>query len=135
MLPFRRSASATIATLLSTLLSAQLGVVGFMQVVGAEPIATNLRHLGVPTVGRVAVGLLQLAAVIALWVRPARFAAALALVVILTGAVAAHLAAGEGVTLTLPAVMTWLLASALAYLRRADRPQQFVPTPPSPGAR
>jgi DoxX-like family len=121
MPPANPGARGALAALLSALLSVQLSVVGAMQVAGAEPIASNLRALGVPPWARVTVGLVQLALVAALWARRARFAAALALSAVLLGAVAVHVRAGEGPGPSLPAVVTLLLVSALAYARRGER--------------
>jgi hypothetical protein len=60
MPPANPGARGALAALLSALLSVQLSVVGAMQVAGAEPIASNLRALGVPPWARVTVGLARI---------------------------------------------------------------------------
>ncbi len=122
MPPTKPRSRAAWPTALTALLSLQLTTVGLMQVTGADPIATNLRHLGVPASARVLVGLIQLAAVAGLWGRPTRVASALTLVALLAGAVFLHARGGDAVDRTLPAVVTLLLTLVLAFAWRDEGP-------------
>ncbi len=103
---------------LSGLLTLQLTIVGGMQVVGAEPIRTNVAEMGFPPWFRVAVGLAQIVGVAGLWSPRTRFPASVGLAVILAGAVLSHVRSGHDAGHTAPAVVTLALLSALAWGRR-----------------
>jgi DoxX-like family len=106
--------------LLRCLLSTQLTIVGVMQMVGAEPVATNLRALGYPDWFRVAIGLVQVICVAGLWPVPTRRLASTTLVLVLIGAVASHLWAGDAAAKTLPAAVTLGVAAVLAIAAHRD---------------
>ncbi|NOU30965.1 MAG: DoxX family protein [Polyangiaceae bacterium] len=117
---------------LSGLLTLQLGIVGTMQIVGAEPIRSNIAEMGYPAWFRVVLGLAQLAGVVGLWTRRFRFAAALGLAVILGGAVVSHVRFGHDAEHTMPAVVTLGLLAVLAWARRPRRDAVHLQAPEPP---
>ena len=121
-----KRAFAVGAVVLTALLSVQLTVVGAMQVVGAEPIRTNIADMGYPGWFRVGLGIAQVGGVALLWSRRTRFAAAIGLAAILVGAAVSHLRFGHDAEHTAPAVVTLALLSLLAWMRR---PNVLSPAP------
>ncbi len=89
-----------------------------MQVVGAEPIRTNIADMGYPGWFRVGLGIAQLVGVASLWSSRTRFAGAMGLAVILAGATVSHLRFGHDAEHTAPAVVTLAFLSLLAWMRR-----------------
>lgn len=107
----------------STLLALVAAASGVPKVAGAPRMVQEAAHLGVPRIGYVVIGWLELAAAAGLLgglvVAPLGAAAAGGLVVMMTGAVASHARAGDRLAQATPALVVGIASAVTLGLRIA----------------
>jgi uncharacterized membrane protein YphA (DoxX/SURF4 family) len=110
----------TVIGLLSVLLTLAFVGAGGAMLVGTGPVPRSVEQLGVPHGLTRAIGALELAAaaglIVGFWIKPVAFAASFGLVLLMVGAVAAHVRASQRVKNATPAVTLGVLSVANAVL-------------------
>jgi uncharacterized membrane protein YphA (DoxX/SURF4 family) len=105
-----------VAWVLAVLVALAFLAAGSGKLAGAPPMVAVFAKIGVGQWFRVLTGLLEVVGAIGLLIPKARFYAAVLLVVVMVGAVAAHLVVLGGNPT--PAIVLLLLSGTIAYLRR-----------------
>jgi uncharacterized membrane protein YphA (DoxX/SURF4 family) len=105
---------------LRVLLAAVFVLAGAMRLAAVEFEVQGFAHFGYAPWFMYAIGALELGAGLALLFRRAATPAALVLGVVMVGAAASHLRAGDGVLLALPALVLLALLAVAGAARRGD---------------
>ena len=116
--PARAGVRAEMA--LRVLLAAVFVLAGAMKLAAVEFEVQGFAHFGYAPWFMYAIGALELGAGLALLFRRAATPAALVLGVVMVGAAASHLRAGDGVLLALPALVLLALLAVAGAARRGD---------------
>ena len=105
-----------VAWVLQVLVALAFLAAGSGKLAGAQPMVATFAKIGVGQWFRVLTGLLEVCAAIGLFIPQTRFYAAILLVLVMLGAIAAHLTVLGGNPT--PAIVLLLLSGTIAYLRR-----------------
>jgi uncharacterized membrane protein YphA (DoxX/SURF4 family) len=111
--------------ILNVLLAAVFLFSGGRKVVGGTAVTGEATHLGLPPTGYRAIGVAEVAAAVALLVglvwAPLGIAAAAGLVLLMPGAVIAHVRAGDGPAAWAPAIVLTVVVAVALVLGIATR--------------
>jgi len=102
------------AIILQILLTVAFLAAGGVKLAGAEDIVAQFQEFGLPEAAMYAVGGLEVAGALGLWIRPLRFPAAIGLIGLMLGAVGSHVMVGHPADQIAPsAVLLVLLLTTL----------------------
>ena len=93
---------------------------GMFKVSGSEQMVTAFADFGFPLWFMTLIGIGELASALALLLPPIAFLGGLGMMVVAGGAVVSHIANGDAVTAAIPAIVLFVLASIVAWLRGGD---------------
>lgn len=109
-------------TILQLLLTVAFLGAGGVKLAGAEDIVAQFQEFGLPLEAMYAVGGLEVAGALGLWIRPLRVFAALGLIGLMIGAVGSHVMVGHPADQIIPsAALLVLLAIVLGLWRSSAR--------------
>ncbi len=108
----------TIATVLSAIVALGFLFFGGTKLIGHEMIVENFKKWGLSDMFRYAIGGLEIAGAIGLFIPGLRRWAALGLMGLMIGAIYTHMSNGEGVAGSGMAIVMFFLAGAVYLLRR-----------------
>ena len=89
---------------------------GSAKLLRAKPLASQFKEFGLPPWAMLAVGFLELAGAVDLFVSPVSFFAAVGLALLMVGAAANHFKARHRLSQAAPSLVLLALCSFLAYL-------------------
>ena len=108
----------TVSLVLTVILSLGFLYFGVIKLIGPELVLENFKRWGLPDMARYGIGGLEVAGAIGLWIPALRRLAALGLMGLMAGAIYTHLSNGEGFVAASQAILMFLLAGALFFLRK-----------------
>jgi len=103
-------------TLLKIVLTIAFALGGGAKVAGAKPLREQFEEFGLPRWSMTAVGLLEIAGAIGLWIPALSFLASLGLLLLMVGAVGSHLKVKHSVSKVAPALVLLILTAVYAVM-------------------
>ena len=101
---------------LRTVLTLQMSIVGVLKLIGFDALYQQLNELNIPANFGFTIGIVEVACVFALWVKPLRGVALLLLLFLVNSAIAVHFGAAVSISKAVPAMFSFGVVSLLLFL-------------------